>query len=175
MNPPTTPTERAINAIRRIAPATRAVATACSIAAVGGAIAAFALWAAIATALVTEWPWGTLGCLVLGVVLAAPAAWLWHAGQTLRDLAALPDVPGRVLAQPKAARSELSKLRHGGLRQVVRTVRSTAGEYGGVVGPWRAAIEVATPWFWGWTGAAAVAAAVELALVPFAAVAAALT
>ena len=171
MNSPTKPPERAINAIRRIAPATRVLATACQVAGVGAAIAAIALWSAAGVPVVTDWPWGTIGALVLGAVLAAPAVWLLHAGATLRDLA---QIPTMVTTRPElptiARRDELRKLRHGGLRQLIRTVRTTAGEYGGLVGPWRAAIEVATPWFWGWTGAAAIAAAVELVLVPIAAV-----
>ena len=62
----------------------------------------------------------------------------------------------------------------GGLRGAVRVIRTTAGEYGDVVGPWQAAIEVAAPPFWAWTATAAMAAAVEVLLVPVAALAAAL-
>jgi hypothetical protein len=172
---PTTPSERAINALRRIAPATRALARLCRMAATVGGIATLALLGASGPRLVPLWPWGTVTAVLLLVVLAAPAAWLLHAGATLDDLSRL---PATVTTRPEvtiATRAERARLRHGGWRQVVRAIRTTVGEYGDLVGPWRAAVEVSTPWFWTWTGAAAVAAAVELLLVPFAALAALLT
>jgi hypothetical protein len=173
--PPSSRSQRAVDAIRRIAPAARALATACRVAGVGAAVAALALWAATGVRLLTSWPWGTAGAIVLALVLAVPALWLLHAAATLRDLAALPAV---VTTRPDVTlvrRGELARLRHGGLRQLVRTVRTTVAEYGDLVGPWRAAVEVAAPWFWVWTGAAVVAGAVELLLVPVAALVAALT
>jgi hypothetical protein len=175
LNAPTKPPERAINAIRRVAPATRVLATACQIAGIGAALAAMALWAAIGLRIVTDWPWGTIAAVVLAVVLAAPAVWLLHAGATLHEVA---QIPRMVTTRPErptiTKRDELRRLRHGGVRQLARTVRTTVGEYGAVVGPWRAAIEISTPWFWTWTGAAAVAAAAEIVLIPVAAVWAAL-
>jgi hypothetical protein len=130
------------------------------------------LWAAIGVGVLLHWPWGTAAALVLLGCLAAPAAWLLHAGGALRDLSRL---PATVTTRPEltiATKAERARLRRGGLRQLVRTVRTTVGEYGDLVGPWRAAVEVATPWFWTWTAAAVAATAVELVLVPVAALAA---
>jgi hypothetical protein len=90
----------------------------------------------------------------------------------------LTEIPDRI-ESPKpeltiASRRELRAMRKEGIGRSVRTIRTTVQEYGDYLGPWQAAVEVATPLFWTWTAAATVAVVVTTLLVPVAAVVAAI-
>jgi hypothetical protein len=101
--------------------------------------------------------------IVIAVVLAVPAWWLRHAGETFGDLLRLPqqlqglkDGTAPVTVRPRDLAP--GRLRRGGLVGAVRTVRTTVEEVADAIGPVSSVVEVVAPTFWLWTAAAAVIA-----------------
>ena len=109
--------------------------------------------------------------LVMAAVLLAPWWWLRHARSTFRDVIALPDrlrAMNEGISPFTVSKNELSpsSLRAGGIRNAVRTVRTTISEVSDFVSPASTVMEVVAPPFWLWTAVAAGAAIVLLVATP---------
>jgi hypothetical protein len=135
-------------------------------AAVAGAVAALVLWWVIAGDRIDEWWQGTAGSVVVGLLLLAPAAWLFNVRNALIDLVALPETLGGVTSRRAAHLRRRGPVRRpdGGLLGAVRAVRGVVRDYGDVTGSWATVAQLVVPSFWLLT-VAAFAAVPVLAVV----------